>query len=171
MGQARRRAVVRHRALDASRSQRGELGVTQANLDEMIKSSGPGAAPVSRARRQVRGGPRPYANDWVVHIIGAVGKYGESLDRHLGANGRVNLARGVNSLWTRDGFQYAPPLRRSRFVRAGRKIVAALSRVNAAMLAECFFEEASSEKGAGGEMMNQRLAAIRYNLFRRKAEQ
>ena len=39
------------------------------------------------------------------------------------------------------------------------------------MLAECFFEEASSEKGAGDEMMNQRLAAIRYNLFRRKAEQ
>jgi hypothetical protein len=45
----------------------------------------------------------------------------------------------------------APPLRRSRFVRAGRKIVAALSQVNAAMLAECFFEEASSEKGAGAK--------------------
>jgi hypothetical protein len=80
-----------------------------------------------------------------------VGKYGESLDRHLGANGRVNLALGVNNLWTRDGFQYASPLRRSRFVRAGRKIVAALSQVNAAMLAECFFEEASSEKGAGAK--------------------
>jgi len=50
-------------------------------------------------------------NDWAVRIIKAVGNYGEIYDRNVGKNSRINIARGLNALWTEGGLQYAPPIR------------------------------------------------------------
>jgi general L-amino acid transport system substrate-binding protein len=32
-------------------------------------------------------------------------------ERNLGRNGRLQLERGINNLWTRGGLLYSPPIR------------------------------------------------------------
>jgi general L-amino acid transport system substrate-binding protein len=87
-----------------------EFGITQANVDEMVKSQNPEI-------RRLLGGEGKFGeslgltNDWVVRIIKAVGNYGESFDRHLGDKSALKLPRGPNRLWTKGGLQYAPPVR------------------------------------------------------------
>ena len=49
--------------------------------------------------------------DWVPRIIKAVGNYGESFDRNVGAGSKLGIARGLNQLWNKGGIQYAPPIR------------------------------------------------------------
>ena len=49
--------------------------------------------------------------DWVSRIIKAVGNYGESFDRNVGAGSKLGIARGLNQLWNKGGIQYAPPIR------------------------------------------------------------
>jgi general L-amino acid transport system substrate-binding protein len=49
--------------------------------------------------------------DWVVRIVKLVGNYGEIFDRNVGAGSKLNIARGLNNLWTKGGIQYAPPVR------------------------------------------------------------
>jgi general L-amino acid transport system substrate-binding protein len=50
-------------------------------------------------------------NDWAYNIIKAVGNYGEIFERNVGPNTPIQLPRGLNSLWTQGGLQYAPPVR------------------------------------------------------------
>jgi general L-amino acid transport system substrate-binding protein len=33
------------------------------------------------------------------------------LERNVGKKSKLNIARGLNQLWTMGGIQYAPPLR------------------------------------------------------------
>ena len=85
-----------------------KLGVTQANVDAMLKSDSPDVRRllgVDGALGQSLG----LTNDWVVRIIKAVGNYGESFERNLGAGSRLKLARGENRLWTQGGLQFSPP--------------------------------------------------------------
>ena len=49
--------------------------------------------------------------DWVSRIVKAVGNYGESFDRNVGAGSKLGIARGLNQLWNKGGVQYAPPIR------------------------------------------------------------
>jgi general L-amino acid transport system substrate-binding protein len=49
--------------------------------------------------------------DWVIRIVKAVGNYGETFDRNVGAGSPLKIARGVNQLWNKGGIQYAPPIR------------------------------------------------------------
>ena len=49
--------------------------------------------------------------DWVSRIVKAVGNYGESFDRNVGAGSKLGIARGLNALWNKGGIQYAPPIR------------------------------------------------------------
>jgi general L-amino acid transport system substrate-binding protein len=49
--------------------------------------------------------------DWVIRIIKAVGNYGETFDRNIGAGSPLGIARGLNQLWNKGGIQYAPPIR------------------------------------------------------------
>lgn len=49
--------------------------------------------------------------DWVVRIVKAVGNYGETFERNVGAGSPLGIARGVNNLWNKGGIQYAPPIR------------------------------------------------------------
>ncbi len=87
-----------------------ELGVTQANVDEMLKSSNP------EIRRMLGlegdfGKNLGLANDWAYQIIKHVGNYGESFERNVGMGSPLKIARGLNALWNKGGLQYAPPIR------------------------------------------------------------
>ncbi len=87
-----------------------ELGVTQANVDEMLASDNP-------AIKRLLGVEGTYgemigvSNDWGYRIIKALGNYGEMYERHVGPQTEIGIARGVNALWTDGGIQYAPPIR------------------------------------------------------------
>lgn len=87
-----------------------ELGITQANVEEMLKSSDP---TVQRVLGVVPGYGRALGVDerWVFNIVKQVGNYGEVFERNLGKGSPIGLARGMNDLWTRGGLMYAIPLR------------------------------------------------------------
>jgi general L-amino acid transport system substrate-binding protein len=87
-----------------------ELGVTQANVDEKLKSDNP-------AIRRLLGVEGSYGeglgltNDWAYRIIKHVGKYGEIFERNVGQGSPIKISRGLNALWNKGGLQYAPPIR------------------------------------------------------------
>jgi general L-amino acid transport system substrate-binding protein len=87
-----------------------EIGVTQANVDEQLRSENPAV----RRLLGTSGDHGPFMGldrRWAYNAIKAVGNYGEIFERHLGRNTPIGLARGVNDLWTRGGLMYAPPIR------------------------------------------------------------
>ncbi|MGH7225245.1 MAG: amino acid ABC transporter substrate-binding protein, partial [Gemmataceae bacterium] len=87
-----------------------QLGITSRNVDEMSRSVKPEFKRVFGAGGNF-GRSLGVTNDWVVRIIKAVGNYGQSFDRNLGAGSPLQMARGINRLWTKGGILYAPPLR------------------------------------------------------------
>jgi general L-amino acid transport system substrate-binding protein len=87
-----------------------ELGVTQANVGEMLKSPNPEIKRLLGTEGNM-GEQLGVSADWVVRIVRHVGNYGESFERHLGPKTRIGLARGSNELWSKGGLQYAPPIR------------------------------------------------------------
>jgi general L-amino acid transport system substrate-binding protein len=87
-----------------------ELGVTQANVDEMR------ASPNSSIQRLLGkegdfGKGLGLDNDWAYRIVKQVGNYGEIFERNVGSGSRLKIDRGHNKLWTDGGLQYAPPIR------------------------------------------------------------
>ena len=87
-----------------------ELGVTQANVESQLQSANPEVKRMLGASGSF-GEALGVSNDWVVRIVKAVGNYGESFDRNLGAKSPIRLPRGPNELWTKGGLQYSPPFR------------------------------------------------------------
>jgi general L-amino acid transport system substrate-binding protein len=87
-----------------------ELAITQKNVDEMSKSSKPELKRVFGSDGNL-GEQLGLTKDWVTRIVKAVGNYGESFDRNVGAGSKLNIARGLNKLWNQGGIQYAPPIR------------------------------------------------------------
>jgi general L-amino acid transport system substrate-binding protein len=87
-----------------------ELGITQANVDEMLRSQNPA---IQRVLGVTPGFGRALGVDerWFYNVIKAVGNYGESFERNLGRGSPIGLPRGMNDLWTRGGLMYALPLR------------------------------------------------------------
>ena len=87
-----------------------ELGVTQANVDEKLKSDNP-------AIRRLLGVEGSFGqglgltNDWAYRIIKPVGNYGEIFERNVGMGSPIKISRGLNALWNKGGLQYAPPIR------------------------------------------------------------
>jgi general L-amino acid transport system substrate-binding protein len=87
-----------------------ELGVTQANVDDKLKSDNP-------AIRRLLGVEGDFgkglglSNDWAYRIVKAVGNYGESFERNVGQGSPIKIRRGLNALWNQGGLQYAPPIR------------------------------------------------------------
>jgi general L-amino acid transport system substrate-binding protein len=87
-----------------------ELGVTQANVDEM-------KAGENQDIRRLLGTDGTFgegiglSNDWAANAIKAVGNYGEIFERNVGAGSKIGIARGLNALWSKGGIQYAPPVR------------------------------------------------------------
>ena len=87
-----------------------ELGVTQANADELSRTG-------SAAQKRLLGvgddmgkalGLDP---KWPGAVIRAVGNYGESFERTVGQGSQMKLERGLNALWTKGGLMYAVPFR------------------------------------------------------------
>jgi general L-amino acid transport system substrate-binding protein len=87
-----------------------ELGVTQKNVGEMAKSDKPELKRALGTDGNL-GEQLGLTKDWVVRIVKAVGNYGESFERNVGAGSKLGIARGLNQLWTKGGIQYAPPIR------------------------------------------------------------
>ncbi|MFI5015827.1 MAG: amino acid ABC transporter substrate-binding protein [Hyphomicrobiales bacterium] len=87
-----------------------ENGVNSKNVDQMMAST-------NREVRRMLGVEGKFgeglglSNDWVVKIVKQVGNYGEVFDRNVGLGSPLKLRRGLNSLWTKGGLQYAPPMR------------------------------------------------------------
>lgn len=87
-----------------------ELGVTQANVEEMKGSDNP-------AIKRLLGAEGAYGeavglgNDFAAKAIAAVGNYGEMFDRNVGPETPLGISRGLNALWSKGGIMYAPPVR------------------------------------------------------------
>jgi len=93
-----------------------ELGITQANVEEMKGSANPEIRRIlgvanADATAAGFGTAIGVSEEWVVQIVKGVGNYGEIFERNVGANTPLKIARGVNALWTAGGLQYAPPIR------------------------------------------------------------
>ena len=87
-----------------------EMGVTQKNVDEMAKSDKPDFKRVFGTDGNL-GEQLGLTKDWLSRIVKAVGNYGESFERNVGAGTKLGIARGLNNLWSKGGIQYAPPIR------------------------------------------------------------
>ena len=87
-----------------------ELGVTQANVDEMLGSDNPAIKRLLGVEGDF-GTPLGLTKDWAYQVIKLIGNYGESFDRNVGPSTPIGLERGLNALWTNGGLQYAPPIR------------------------------------------------------------
>ena len=87
-----------------------ELGVTSKNVDEMLKSTNPDVKRLLGTEGNY-GEQLGLSKDWAVHIVKAVGNYGESFERNVGSGSPLKIDRGLNKLWSKGGIQYAPPVR------------------------------------------------------------
>jgi general L-amino acid transport system substrate-binding protein len=87
-----------------------EKGVTQANVDEFLKSEDPEVQRMLGVNGDF-GKMLGLDNKWAYNIVKSVGNYAEVFDRNLGPKTRLGLSRGPNELWTKGGLLYAPPFR------------------------------------------------------------
>ncbi len=87
-----------------------ELGVSSANIAEMMGTDNP-AIKRLLGTEGAFGEALGVGNDWAANIIKHVGNYGEVFARSVGPDTPLNIARGVNALWSKGGLQYAPPIR------------------------------------------------------------
>jgi general L-amino acid transport system substrate-binding protein len=88
-----------------------EQGITQANVEEMRKSS---VNPNTRRLLGVTpelGEALKLDRSWAFNVVKTMGNYGEQYDRHFGPKTPVDLPRGPNKLWTQGGLMYALPMR------------------------------------------------------------
>ena len=89
-----------------------ELGVTQANVEEMKSSDN-----INVLRLLGQEGDWGYSDlglepDALAKAIAAVGNYGEVYNRYMGPEGiAFTLPRGPNELWSSGGLIYAPPVK------------------------------------------------------------
>jgi hypothetical protein len=103
---------VLHRALDALRTDRG--GRTGYHTRQ-CRGNGPNlhgrGHPASPQHRGQSGGLMGVPRDWALHVIQAVGNYGEVYDRHFSPNTPSSLPRGPNNVSSKGGLHYSPPFR------------------------------------------------------------
>lgn len=88
-----------------------EFGITSENVDQVKAES---ANPEVRRMLGVEGDMAQQLKlnpDWAYNIIKQVGNYGESFERNIGEKTPLQLARGLNQLWSKGGVLYAPPVR------------------------------------------------------------
>lgn len=87
-----------------------EYGITQKNVDEMLKSSNPN---IQRILGVTPGAGKNMGLDekWAYNAIKAVGNYSEIFERNVGKQSKLNLSRGTNALWSNGGAMYPWPIR------------------------------------------------------------
>lgn len=87
-----------------------EKGITQANVDEKLKSEDPEIQRMLGVTDDL--GPMLGLDKaWGYNIVKQVGNYGEAFDRNLGEKTALGLSRGPNAQWSNGGLLYAPPFR------------------------------------------------------------
>lgn len=87
-----------------------ELGITKANVDDMLKSDNPDIKRLLGTEGSF-GEQFGLTKDWAYRIIKLVGNYGEVFEKNVGQGSPMKINRGLNNLWTKGGLQYAPPVR------------------------------------------------------------
>ena len=88
-----------------------EYGVTQANVDQMIKDSKDPVIGRLTGSTEDTGKLLGLEKDWMVKAIKAVGNYGEIFERNVGPKTPLALPRGQNNQWNKGGQMYAFPVR------------------------------------------------------------
>ncbi|MES2335418.1 MAG: amino acid ABC transporter substrate-binding protein [Pseudomonadota bacterium] len=88
-----------------------EKGITQANVEEVLASTADEEVKRLLGASGDMGAKFGLDNAAFKNAIKAVGNYGEIFARNIGEGTSINLARGLNALWTQGGLQYAPPFR------------------------------------------------------------
>ena len=88
-----------------------ELGITSANIDEMLNGTDNPEINRILGTEGNLGEMLGLDADWAVRAIKAGGNYGEIFARYLGESTPVGLARGLNAQWKDGGLLYAPPFR------------------------------------------------------------
>lgn len=91
-----------------------ELGITQANVDDMLANS-----PVPSVRRMLGAEGNLHEglglkSDWAYNIIKAVGNSGEIYEAYMGHGKQgigIDRAGTLNALWTDGGLMFSPPMR------------------------------------------------------------
>jgi general L-amino acid transport system substrate-binding protein len=87
-----------------------ELGVTKANVAEMMKSDNPEIKRLLGVEGAF-GEATGLTKDFAVRIVRHLGNYGEVFDRNVGEGSPLKIKRGLNALWTKGGLQYGVPVR------------------------------------------------------------
>ena len=87
-----------------------ELGINSKNIDEALMSKKPDVMRLMGTEGSY-GENLGLSRDWAARIIRHVGNYGEVYERNVGAESKLKIPRGLNSLWSGGGIQYAPPVR------------------------------------------------------------
>ena len=85
-----------------------EWGVTQKNVDKMLKTKDPNVKRLLGASGDL-GKKLGLDKQWAYRIVKQVGNYGEIYERNWGPP--LNLARGINNLWTKGGLIYGFPMK------------------------------------------------------------
>lgn len=88
-----------------------EKGITAANVEEVLASTADEEVKRLLGASGDMGAKFGLDNAAFKNAIAAVGNYGEIFSRNIGEGTSINLARGLNALWTQGGLQYAPPFR------------------------------------------------------------
>ena len=87
-----------------------DLGITSANVDEMLKSADPN---VQRFLGVTPGNGKALGLDekFAYNVVKLVGNYGEVFERNVGVNTKLQIKRGLNAQWKDGGLMYAPPFK------------------------------------------------------------
>jgi len=88
-----------------------EKGVTKANIEEVATSTSDEEVKRLLGVSGDMGAKFGLPNDAFKKAIAANGNYGEIFAANIGEGTSINLARGLNALWTQGGLQYAAPFR------------------------------------------------------------
>ncbi len=85
-----------------------ELGVTKANVDEMLKSTNPSIQRLLGVSGELGSKTLKLDDKWAYNVIKSIGNYGDIWERNVTP---IGLPRGANNLWTKGGLHYAAPVR------------------------------------------------------------
>ncbi|MFY3707312.1 amino acid ABC transporter substrate-binding protein [Achromobacter dolens] len=82
-----------------------DMGITQANVDDMLKSDDPR---IARFLGTEPGNGKALGLDerWAYNIVKQLGNYGEIFERNVGKNSPMKLERGMNRLYRDGGLMY-----------------------------------------------------------------
>jgi general L-amino acid transport system substrate-binding protein len=87
-----------------------ELGVGSETIEAALKSEKPDVKRLVGTEGNY-GEQIGLTKDWATRIVNHVGNYGEVFERNVGIGSKLGIPRGINSLWSKGGIQYAPPIR------------------------------------------------------------